>query len=256
MNDRQRDYFRAKLLAWKDEILRESRITLQTLQEENVNHPDLADRASSETDRAIELRARDRQRKLISKIDAALQRIEDNTYGYCEETGEPISLKRLDARPIATLSLEAQERHELEIVPSCDDGDRDLSGFAAETLPEERFRDGGERSGGFFGNLRLVKIRAGDVEGLEGRNPPENAEEQLFCLRRICDGQGLSERRRPIVCGNFIRLFDEIGHRPEGKSFRYGIAGRTCDHRQIVEGGGIRPVRKGTKRRVPRLGIG
>jgi RNA polymerase-binding transcription factor len=112
MNDRQRDYFRAKLLAWKDEILRESRITLQTLQEENVNHPDLADRASSETDRAIELRARDRQRKLISKIDAALQRIEDNSYGYCEETGEPISLKRLEARPIATLSVEAQERHE------------------------------------------------------------------------------------------------------------------------------------------------
>jgi DnaK suppressor protein len=112
MNDRQRDYFRAKLLAWKDEILRESKLTLQTLQEENVNHPDLADRASSETDRAIELRARDRQRKLISKIDAALQRIEDNTYGYCEETGEPISLKRLEARPIATLSVEAQERHE------------------------------------------------------------------------------------------------------------------------------------------------
>jgi DnaK suppressor protein len=112
MNDRQRDYFRAKLLAWKDEILRESRITLQTLQEENVNHPDLADRASSETDRAIELRARDRQRKLISKIDAALQRIDDNSYGYCEETGEPISLKRLEARPIATLSVEAQERHE------------------------------------------------------------------------------------------------------------------------------------------------
>ena len=112
MNDRQRDYFRAKLLAWKDEILRESKITLQTLQEENVNHPDLADRASSETDRAIELRARDRQRKLISKIDAALQRIEDNTYGYCEETGEPIALKRLEARPIATLSVEAQERHE------------------------------------------------------------------------------------------------------------------------------------------------
>jgi DnaK suppressor protein len=94
MNDRQRDYFRAKLLAWKDEILRESRVTLQTLQEENVNHPDLADRASSETDRAIELRARDRQRKLISKIDAAMQ------------------LKRLEARPIATLSVEAQERHE------------------------------------------------------------------------------------------------------------------------------------------------
>jgi DnaK suppressor protein len=100
------------LLSWKDEILRESKLTLQALQEENVNHPDLADRASSETDRAIELRARDRQRKLISKIDAALQRIEDNTYGYCEETGEPISLKRLEARPIATLSVEAQERHE------------------------------------------------------------------------------------------------------------------------------------------------
>src|SRR3569623_3642631 len=112
MNERQRDYFRAKLLIWKDEILKEARDTLQHLQDENVNHPDLADRASSETDRAIELRARDRQRKLISKIDAALQRIEDNTYGYCEETGEPISLKRLEARPIATLSVEAQARHE------------------------------------------------------------------------------------------------------------------------------------------------
>ena len=112
MNDRQREYFRRKLLAWKDEILQESRETLATLQSENENHPDLADRASSETDRAIELRARDRQRKLISKIDAALARLEDGTYGYCEETGEPISLKRLDARPIATLSIEAQERHE------------------------------------------------------------------------------------------------------------------------------------------------
>jgi DnaK suppressor protein len=112
MNDRQREYFRRKLLAWKDEILQESRDTLATLQSENENHPDLADRASSETDRAIELRARDRQRKLISKIDAALARLEDGTYGYCEETGEPISLKRLDARPIATLSIEAQERHE------------------------------------------------------------------------------------------------------------------------------------------------
>ena len=112
MNERQRDYFRAKLLTWKDEILKEARDTLQHLQDENVNHPDLADRASSETDRAIELRARDRQRKLIAKIDAAIQRIEDGTYGYCEETGEPIALKRLDARPIATLSLEAQERHE------------------------------------------------------------------------------------------------------------------------------------------------
>jgi DnaK suppressor protein len=112
MNDRQKEYFRLKLLAWKDEILKESKLTLQALQEENVNQPDLADRASSETDRAIELRARDRQRKLIAKIDAALQRIEDNTYGYCEDTGEPISLKRLEARPIATLSVEAQERHE------------------------------------------------------------------------------------------------------------------------------------------------
>ena len=112
MNERQREYFRKKLLAWKDEILREARETLQHLQDESQNHPDLADRASSETDRAIELRARDRQRKLIAKIDAALQRIEDGTYGYCEETGEPISLKRLDARPIATLSIEAQERHE------------------------------------------------------------------------------------------------------------------------------------------------
>lgn len=112
MNDRQRDYFRKKLLLWKEDILRESRETLIILQSENENHPDLADRASSETDRSIELRARDRQRKLISKIDAALSRIEDGTYGFCEETGEPIALKRLDARPIATLSVEAQERHE------------------------------------------------------------------------------------------------------------------------------------------------
>ena len=112
MNANQKAYFRAKLIAWKSDILREARETLDHLAEESANHPDLADRASSETDRAIELRARDRQRKLISKIDAALQRIEDNTYGYCEETGEPISLKRLEARPIATLSVEAQERHE------------------------------------------------------------------------------------------------------------------------------------------------
>jgi DnaK suppressor protein len=112
MNERQREYFRQRLLAWREDILREARETLQHLQDENQNHPDLADRASSETDRAIELRARDRQRKLIAKIDAALVRIEDGTYGYCEETGEPISLRRLEARPIATLSIEAQERHE------------------------------------------------------------------------------------------------------------------------------------------------
>lgn len=112
MNERQREYFRKKLLNWKEDILRESRETLLNLQEENQNHSDLADRASSETDRAIELRARDRQRKLIAKIDAALERLEDGSYGYCEETGEPISLKRLEARPIATLSVEAQERHE------------------------------------------------------------------------------------------------------------------------------------------------
>lgn len=112
MNDRQRAYFRSKLLHWKNDILREARETLEILQQENANHPDLADRASSETDRAIELRARDRQRKLISKIDSALQRLDEGTYGFCEETGEPISLRRLDARPIATLSIEAQERHE------------------------------------------------------------------------------------------------------------------------------------------------
>ena len=112
MNERQKAYFRTKLVSWKSEILREARETLEILQQENANLPDLADRASSETDRAIELRARDRQRKLISKIDAALQRIDEGTYGYCEETGEPISLRRLEARPIATLSVEAQERHE------------------------------------------------------------------------------------------------------------------------------------------------
>ncbi len=112
MNERQREYFRKKLLKWKDDLLKESRETLVTLQEESQNHPDLADRASSETDRAIELRARDRQRKLIAKIDAALERIVDGSYGYCEETGEPISVKRLEARPIATLSIDAQEAHE------------------------------------------------------------------------------------------------------------------------------------------------
>ncbi len=112
MNERHREYFRKKLLAWREEILKESKETLQHLQDESLNHPDLADRASSETERAIELRARDRQRKLIAKIDAALARLDDGTYGYCEETGEPIGLRRLDARPIATLSVEAQERHE------------------------------------------------------------------------------------------------------------------------------------------------
>ncbi|UXN02288.1 MULTISPECIES: RNA polymerase-binding protein DksA [unclassified Bartonella] len=112
MNERQKAYFRSKLIFWKNDILRESRETLENLQQENANLPDMADRASSETDRSIELRARDRQRKLISKIDAALQRLNEGTYGFCEETGDPIGLKRLDARPIATLSLEAQERHE------------------------------------------------------------------------------------------------------------------------------------------------
>jgi DnaK suppressor protein len=112
MNDRQKEYFRRKLMAWKDEILRESRSTISNLQEDLGALPDLADRASTETDRSLELRARDRQRKLISKIESALRRIEDDEYGYCEETGEPIALARLDARPVATLSLEAQERHE------------------------------------------------------------------------------------------------------------------------------------------------
>jgi DnaK suppressor protein len=112
MNPRQREYFRNKLLSWKDEILRESRLTLETLQEESQNHPDMADRASSESDRSLELRTRDRQRKLIAKIDSALKRLEDGTYGYCEETGDPIGIARLDARPTATLSLEAQELHE------------------------------------------------------------------------------------------------------------------------------------------------
>jgi len=112
MNERHVEYFRRKLNAWRDEIIRESKTTLEALQEDVGAMPDVADRASTESDRSLELRARDRQRKLVSKIDSALRRIEDGTYGYCEETGEPISLKRLDARPVATLSLEAQERHE------------------------------------------------------------------------------------------------------------------------------------------------
>ncbi len=112
MNERQKDYFRRKLVAWKEELLREGQETLDSLSRDRIALPDIVDRASSETDRAIELRARDRQRKLIAKIDAALARIEDGSYGYCDDTGEPIALKRLDARPIATLSIEAQERHE------------------------------------------------------------------------------------------------------------------------------------------------
>ncbi len=109
---RQKEYFRRKLISWKESILNESRETLVHMQEENHSIPDLADRASAETDRALELRTRDRQRKVIAKIDSALRRLDEGTYGYCDETGEPISLKRLDARPIATLSLEAQEQHE------------------------------------------------------------------------------------------------------------------------------------------------
>ncbi len=112
MNERQTEYFRRKLLAWKQDLLAESRDTIEALQEGTRNIPDVTDRASEETDRAIELRTRDRQRKLVAKIDSALRRIDEGEYGYCEVTGEPISLKRLDARPIATMSLEAQERHE------------------------------------------------------------------------------------------------------------------------------------------------
>ena len=112
MNERQLEYFRRKLLAWKNDLLAESRDTIEALQEATRNIPDVTDRASEETDRALELRTRDRQRKLVAKIDAALRRIDEGEYGYCEVTGEPISLKRLDARPIATMSLEAQERHE------------------------------------------------------------------------------------------------------------------------------------------------
>ena len=112
MNDRQLEYFRRKLMDWKAELLDDSKSTIEELQQTTRNIPDIADRASEETDRALELRTRDRQRKLVAKIDAAIRRIDEGEYGYCEETGEPISLKRLDARPIATLSLEAQERHE------------------------------------------------------------------------------------------------------------------------------------------------
>jgi len=112
MNEMQTEYFRRKLIAWKDELLEDSRGTVAGLQDGTRNIPDVADRASEETDRALELRTRDRQRKLIAKIDSALRRIEEGEYGYCEVTGDPISLKRLDARPIATMTLEAQERHE------------------------------------------------------------------------------------------------------------------------------------------------
>ncbi|HBG99310.1 MAG: RNA polymerase-binding protein DksA [Rhodobacteraceae bacterium] len=112
MNDRQLEYFRRKLQTWKSDIMAENREMLESLQEATRAYPDMADRAAEEAGRALELRTRDRQRKLIAKIDAALRRIDDGSYGYCDATGEPISLKRLDARPIATLSLEAQERHE------------------------------------------------------------------------------------------------------------------------------------------------
>jgi len=112
MNPDQVEFFRQKLLTWREDILRDSRETLENLQQENVLHADVADRASSESDRTLELRTRDRQRKLISKIDSALRRLDNGTYGYCEESGEPIGVARLIARPVATLSLEAQEKHE------------------------------------------------------------------------------------------------------------------------------------------------
>ena len=112
MNAKQREYFRQRLLSWRKELLRDTSQTLQSLQEDTLQAPDIADRASAETDRAVELRTRDRERKLVQKIDEALERIEQGEYGYCEDTGEPIGLRRLEARPIATLSLEAQERHE------------------------------------------------------------------------------------------------------------------------------------------------
>jgi DnaK suppressor protein len=112
MNPLMREYFRQKLMRWRSELLQDSTETLQHLQEDNVPEADLTDRASTETDRSLELRTRDRERKLIQKIDEALRRLEDQSYGYCIETAEPISIKRLEARPIATLSLEAQERHE------------------------------------------------------------------------------------------------------------------------------------------------
>ena len=112
MNAKMKEYFRQKLLKWKNELLRESSQTLTNLQSENEAKPDITDRASEEIDRSFELRTRDRERKLINKIDAALQRLEDGSYGYCDETGDPISIKRLEARPVATLSLEAQEMHE------------------------------------------------------------------------------------------------------------------------------------------------
>ena len=112
MSSRMREYFRQKLLKWREELVRESEETLMSLQEGGIVEPDIADRASIETDRSLELRTRDRARKLIAKIDEALERVEKGTYGYCEETGEPITISRLEARPIATLSIEAQERHE------------------------------------------------------------------------------------------------------------------------------------------------
>ena len=121
MNPLQREYFRQKLLAWRNELLSESSETLASMQQENLAQPDLTDRASMETDRSLELRTRDRERKLIAKIDAALDRVMDGSYGYCEDTGEPISLARLEARPIATLSLEAQERHEKSELTRRDD---------------------------------------------------------------------------------------------------------------------------------------
>ena len=112
MNAKMKEYFRQKLISWKQDLLKESSQTLNNLQNENEAKPDITDRASEEIDRSFELRTRDRERKLINKIDAALQRIEDGSYGYCDETGDPISIKRLEARPVATLSLEAQEMHE------------------------------------------------------------------------------------------------------------------------------------------------
>jgi len=166
MNAMQQEYFRQKLLKWKGELIEESNQTLQNMQEESLAQPDLADRATAETDRSLELRTRDRFRKLISKIDSALKSIEEGTYGYCEETGEPISLKRLEARPIATLSVEAQE------------------------APRAAGKDAARRG--------LAFVARASTRGLSGRHRAcRHATRWRRCTRRCrCPSPAASERRR------------------------------------------------------------
>ena len=272
MNERQKEYFRRKLIAWRESILAESKETLAALQNESENHPDIADRASSETDRAIELRARDRQRKLIAKIEAALARIDDGSYGFCIETGDPISLRRLDARPIATLSVEAQERHERRETNLS----RRISGASAAPPEQARhFRFQRFQIGERIVGLRLVRSprlrRGGGAAGAASARaaPARSARRRdgrrgrlRAAAQRASCGHGCRRRRRSAAAAAAVGAGGAARarrrRRPAGATGRAGGGCGRCggppaaDARARgagVAGGGCRPVRRPAARR-------